>query len=149
MLPELFKEKMKSLLSEKEYDEFISSFEEDEVRHHALRLNPLKVKEKPDFCKEPVPWEENGFYYDADSAPGKHPYHEAGIYYIQEPSAMSPVHFLDPRPGEKILDLCAAPGGKSPRSGPPPRRPECPSPAAEEAGPPRWTHSPDRCSARK
>lgn len=113
MLPELFKEKMKSLLSEKEYDEFISSFEEDEVRHHALRLNPLKVKEKPDFCKEPVPWEENGFYYDADSAPGKHPYHEAGIYYIQEPSAMSPVHFLDPRPGEKILDLCAAPGGKS------------------------------------
>ena len=113
MLPELFKEKMKSLLSEKEYDEFISSFEEDEVRHHALRLNPLKVKEKPDFCKEPVLWEENGFYYDADSAPGKHPYHEAGIYYIQEPSAMSPVHFLDPRPGEKILDLCAAPGGKS------------------------------------
>ncbi|MBP3825896.1 MAG: RsmB/NOP family class I SAM-dependent RNA methyltransferase [Butyrivibrio sp.] len=113
MLPELFKEKMKSLLSEKEYDEFISSFEEDEVRHHALRLNPLKVKEKPDFCKEPVPWEENGFYYDADSAPGKHPYHEAGIYYIQEPSAMSPVHFLDPRPGERILDLCAAPGGKS------------------------------------
>ncbi len=113
MLPELFKEKMKILLSEKEYTEFIDSFEEDEERHHALRINPLKVKEHFYFCKEAVPWEETGYYYDADETPGKHPYHEAGLYYIQEPSAMAPVHFLDPKPGDKVLDLCAAPGGKS------------------------------------
>ena len=113
MLPELFKEKMKSLLSEKEYEDFVSSFEEDDTRHHALRINPLKVKEPLEICKEPVPWEENGFYYSDEIAPGKHPYHEAGLYYIQEPSAMAPVHFLDPKPGDRILDLCAAPGGKS------------------------------------
>ena len=113
MLPELFKEKMKSLLPEKEYTEFINSFEEDEERHHALRINPLKVKESLDICRESVPWEENGYYYSTEQTPGKHPYHEAGLYYIQEPSAMAPVHFLDPKPGDKVLDLCAAPGGKS------------------------------------
>ena len=113
MLPELFKERMKSLLSENEYSDFLSSFEEDDTRHHALRLNSLKVKDLLEVCGESVPWEETGYYYDAEKAPGKHPYHEAGLYYIQEPSAMAPVHFLDPRPGERILDLCAAPGGKS------------------------------------
>ncbi len=59
-----------------------------------------------------IAWEPNGFSYEGGT-PGKHPYHEAGVYYIQEPSAMSPVAYLDPKPGEKILDLCAAPGGKS------------------------------------
>lgn len=61
----------------------------------------------------PVSWAKNGYYYEKEDTPGKHPYHEAGVYYIQEPSAMAPVTLLDPQPGEHILDLCAAPGGKS------------------------------------
>lgn len=61
----------------------------------------------------PVPWAENGYYYEAGLQPGKHPYHEAGLYYIQEPSAMVPAELLQVKPGERVLDLCAAPGGKS------------------------------------
>lgn len=60
-----------------------------------------------------VPWAENGYYYEASDQPGKHPYHEAGVYYIQEPSAMAPAELLEVQPGERVLDLCAAPGGKS------------------------------------
>ena len=116
LIPVDFKERMKSYLGEKEFDDFFSSFDNDE-RYHSLRVNTLKcnktdLKSKLLYIEKEVPWEENGFYYE-DAQPGKHPYHEAGLYYIQEPSAMAPVHFLDPRPGEKILDLCAAPGGKT------------------------------------
>ena len=80
----------------------------------ALRFNPLKgaAVELP-FVKAPVPWEPMGFYYDIESRPGLHPYHEAGVYYLQEASAMAPVALLDPQPGERVCDLCAAPGGKS------------------------------------
>ncbi len=60
-----------------------------------------------------VPWAADGYYYERDDQPGRHPFHEAGVYYIQEPSAMAPVELLDIRPGERVLDLCAAPGGKS------------------------------------
>jgi len=60
-----------------------------------------------------VPWEPMGFYYDPESRPGLHPYHEAGVYYLQEASAMAPVTLLDPQPGERVCDLCAAPGGKT------------------------------------
>ena len=55
---------------------------------------------------------ERVFDYEKEDQPGKHPYHEAGVYYIQEPSAMAPAAYLDAQPGEKVLDLCAAPGGK-------------------------------------
>jgi NOL1/NOP2/sun family putative RNA methylase len=65
------------------------------------------------FGLEPVPWCETGYYYDESARPGKHPYHAAGLYYIQEPSAMSVVELLDPKPGDVVLDLAAAPGGKS------------------------------------
>ena len=61
----------------------------------------------------PVPWAENGYYYEAGLQPGKHPYHEAGLYYIQEPSAMVPAELLQVKPGVRVLDLCAAPGGKT------------------------------------
>ena len=124
MLPELFTERMKSLLSEDEFKAFAESFGDSDDRYHALRINTLKndvnygqsmadTAAKIEGLGKQVPWEETGYYYDENSAPGKHPYHEAGLYYIQEPSAMAPVHFLDPRSGEKILDLCAAPGGKT------------------------------------
>lgn len=115
MLPEEFLRRMEKLLGE-EYPEFLQSYERP--RGQALRFNPLKGEirdflKKAPFTLRAVPWEPNGFYYDGLDTPGKHPYHEAGVYYIQEPSAMAPAAFLDAQPGERILDLCAAPGGKS------------------------------------
>jgi NOL1/NOP2/sun family putative RNA methylase len=77
-------------------------------------MNPLKGEQpKLPFLGENVPWEPMGYYYDPESRPGLHPYHEAGVYYLQEASAMAPVQLLDPQPGERVCDLCAAPGGKS------------------------------------
>ena len=111
MLPEAFLTRMKAQLGE-EYEDFLKSLERP--RAVALRFNPLKGEAPSmDFVKAPVPWEPLGFYYDPDSRPGLHVYHEAGVYYLQEASAMAPVALLDPRPGEKICDLCAAPGGKT------------------------------------
>ncbi|MBQ8039908.1 MAG: RNA methyltransferase, partial [Lachnospiraceae bacterium] len=119
MLPIEFLERMEKMLGS-EYRAFLDSYEKEEYK--ALRFNPLKGDEKQflennPFSLNSVLWEENGYYYGPEDKPGKHPYHEAGVYYIQEPSAMAPVHFLDPRPGEKILDLCASPGGKSTQIG--------------------------------
>ena len=80
-----------------------------------LRLNPLKAPAPPSlpFALEPVPWAENGFWYPPEERPGLHPWHEAGLYYLQEPSAMAPAELLAPEPGMRVLDLCAAPGGKA------------------------------------
>ena len=111
MLPEAFLERMKHQLGA-EYPDFLNSLERP--RAVALRFNPLKgAAPTLDFVGENVPWEPMGHYYDLDARPGLHPYHEAGVYYLQEASAMAPVFLLDPQPGEKILDLCAAPGGKT------------------------------------
>ena len=111
MLPQAFLDRMKLQLGE-EFPAFLQSLERP--RAVALRFNPLKgeIPVLP-FVKEPVPWEPLGFYYDPQSRPGLHPYHEAGVYYLQEASAMAPVQLLDPQPGEKVCDLCAAPGGKT------------------------------------
>ncbi len=111
MLPEAFLTRMQAQLG-KEYEAFLQSLERP--RAVALRFNPMKG-EAPvlPFLEENVPWEENGYYYDPESRPGLHPYHDAGVYYLQEASAMCAVALLDPQPGERILDLCAAPGGKS------------------------------------
>ena len=114
-LPELFEKKMKGLLGA-EYDEFRRSYGKE--RRQALRVNPAKLsaaemKERSPFTLEPVPWAKNGFYYGAEDRPGRHPWHEAGVYYIQEPSAMSVAELAGVQPGERVLDLCAAPGGKS------------------------------------
>ena len=111
MLPELFMERMRAQLGA-EYDAFLQSLQRP--RAVALRFNPLKgeIPALP-FVADPVPWEPMGYYYDPEARPGLHVYHEAGVYYLQEASAMSPVALLDPQPGEIICDLCAAPGGKS------------------------------------
>ena len=111
MLPQDFLNRIEKQLGE-EYPAFLESLERP--RAVALRFNPLKG-EKPElpFVKEPVPWEPMGYYYDPEARPGLHPLHEAGVYYLQEASAMSAVALLDPQPGECICDLCAAPGGKS------------------------------------
>ena len=111
MLPEAFLQRVRQQLGD-EYPAFLASLERP--RAVALRFNPLKgdAPELP-FVGDPIPWEPNGYYYDPDSRPGLHPYHEAGVYYLQEASAMAPVMLLDPQPGEKICDLCSAPGGKT------------------------------------
>ncbi len=111
MLPQAFLQRMERQLGE-EFPQYLASLERP--RAVALRFNPLKgAAPKLGFVGEGVPWEENGFYYDPESRPGLHPYHEAGVYYLQEASAMSAVALLDPQPGERVADLCAAPGGKS------------------------------------
>lgn len=115
MLPQAFLDRMEQMLGE-EYPAFLQSYEKE--CYQALRVNPLKAdrdafEAAAPFTLRPVAWEPNGFYYGKEDAPGKHPYHAAGVYYIQEPSAMAPAAYLDAQPGEKILDLCAAPGGKS------------------------------------
>lgn len=113
MLPKAFVEKMRKLLRE-EAEAFFQSY--DETRRYGLRINPLKCgDELPEYVKDmkKIPWAKEGFYYEEEQRPGKHPFHEAGLYYIQEPSAMAVAEALAPKPGEKILDLCAAPGGKS------------------------------------
>ena len=111
MLPEAFLKRIHTQLGE-EYEDFLRSLERP--RAVALRFNPLKgeVPQLP-FVGQPVSWEPMGYYYDPDSRPGLHLYHEAGVYYLQEASAMAPVALLDPQPGERICDLCAAPGGKT------------------------------------
>ena len=118
ILPEGFEEKIKNLI-QGQWEQFRYCYENN--RYQSLRLNPLKL-DKSDYehilttvgaSGEMVPWEENGRYYDEKSHPGKHPYHEMGLYYIQEPSAMSAASLLSVEPGMRVLDLCAAPGGKS------------------------------------
>lgn len=114
-LPQPFKEKMKTLLQD-EYDAFIQSYNEE--KNQGLRINSIKIsidefiKISP-FTIEKIPWVKEGYFYPTKDRPGKHPYHEAGLYYIQEPSAMAAAEFVDPKPRERILDLCAAPGGKT------------------------------------
>ncbi len=111
MLPQEFLTRMENQLGE-EYPAFLESLERP--RAVALRFNPLKGDAPAlPFVKDPVPWEKCGYYYDPEARPGLHPYHEAGVYYLQEASAMSAVALLDPQPGERVCDLCAAPGGKT------------------------------------
>nr|WP_097157176.1 RsmF rRNA methyltransferase first C-terminal domain-containing protein [Bacillus oleivorans] len=114
-LPKDFLEKMRELLQD-EFEAFLNSYEEE--RQQGLRVNTLKITVEEfqtlsPFTLKPIPWVEEGFFYKDEERPGKHPYHEAGLYYIQEPSAMAAGEIVDPKPGEKVLDLCAAPGGKS------------------------------------
>ena len=116
-LPVKFKERMKELL-QGEYQDFLASYEKE--REYGLRLNTLKhmgaeledtIKEM--FGLEKISWCDTGYYYDGTTRPGKHPFHEAGLYYIQEPSAMITAELAGVEPGMRVLDLCAAPGGKS------------------------------------
>lgn len=115
-LPEEFEEKMKRLLGS-EYEAYTACYEEP--RYYGLRVNTKKisVEEFVRICPfeiRPVPWIRNGFYYDGEKvSPAKHPYYSAGLYYLQEPSAMTPADRLPVEPGDKVLDICAAPGGKA------------------------------------
>ena len=115
MLPEAFLQRMSVLLGD-EYPAFMAAMEEDRafgLRANLLKVSPDELTKLAPFPLEPVPWADEGFRYREEDRPGRHPLHEAGLYYIQEPSAMSAAAALDPKPGERVLDLCAAPGGKS------------------------------------
>lgn len=115
-LPAEFIEKMKNLLGD-EFDDYISCYQEP--RWYGLRVNTAKisVEEFEKICPfeiKKVPWIENGFYYEGDKVQAaKHPYYFAGLYYLQEPSAMTPASRLPVSAGDKVLDVCAAPGGKA------------------------------------
>ncbi len=110
-LPQAFIARMRAQLGS-DADAYFSALDEPYLR--GVRLNPRKPCPSPEGMQEPIAWNAaHGRYLAMDSAAGLHPLHEAGAYYIQEPSAMAPVALLNPQPGERVLDLCAAPGGKS------------------------------------
>ena len=123
MLPEDFQNRMERMLAD-EFPVFLDSYEQECRR--ALRVSTQKegwerfLRECP-FTLTPVPWAEGGYCYRQEDMPGKHPFHEAGLYYIQEPSAMAPAVYLmegfpqteEASQSERVLDLCSAPGGKS------------------------------------
>lgn len=83
------------------------------LRVNTLKLSPEQFRQISPWELEPIPWSPEGFYYPAEARPGPHPYHYAGLYYIQEPSAQAVGVMADPQPGERVLDLAAAPGGKT------------------------------------
>lgn len=116
MISEEFLNKMNDLLGQEEYEAYLKTFEEERLyglRVNTLKITPEKFTEMTALKLKPVPWIPNGFYYEGDERPAKDPYYYAGLYYLQEPSAMTPASLLNIVPGDKVLDLCAAPGGKS------------------------------------
>ena len=119
-LPPAYLESMQLLL-QAEFPAFLgvySSPAASGLRANTLKINPNELAGRLPYALRPVPWCPAGFQFPEDlppdqPTPGRHPYHAAGLYYLQEPSAMAVVEALDPQPGKRVLDLCAAPGGKS------------------------------------
>ncbi len=112
-LPQAFVDRMAVQLGE-ELPAFLRTYEEPYQR--GIRFNPHKpvdASHLPEGLLESVPWEPTGHYLSMDSKAGTEILHEAGAWYLQEPSAMIPAAVLNAQPGERILDLCAAPGGKT------------------------------------
>lgn len=113
-LPENFVNQMKEMLGN-EYDAFEASYNLPYYR--GLRVNTKKITVNDfldlfPYTLRPIPWTSDGFYFTEDAVT-KHPLFHAGLYYIQEPSAMAPVGQLDIHEKDVVLDLCAAPGGKT------------------------------------
>lgn len=113
-LPTAYRERMQALLGN-EFTEYEHALCEPPVR--AFRVNTDKIS-AADFSKLDtfsdgrIPYVENGFYLSAEKI-GAHPYHHAGMLYVQEPAAMAPASCIDIQPDWHVLDMCAAPGGKS------------------------------------
>ena len=113
-LPTAFINRMKKQLPENEWEAFFACYGKKPFK--GARINPLKggraaLTARLPFLGEPVAWEENGFY-TAEEKLGLSPYHAAGVFYSQEPSAMCAAPLLEVKGGERVLDLCSAPGGK-------------------------------------
>ena len=114
-LPESFEKRMQEMLGD-EYESYIESY--DNPRQYGLRINPMKITEEElaegsGFSLDPITWTKTGYFYKEEDQPARHPYYSAGLYYLQEPSAMTPAARFPVEPGERVLDLCAAPGGKA------------------------------------
>ena len=115
-LPAAFLEEIKRLLPKGEIDAYLSSYEsavKSGLRVNTLKLDPSQFAREAPFSLAPVPWASNAFYYEEKDDPTHHPWYAAGAYYVQEPSAMIPAQLLPVEPGDVVLDLCAAPGGKA------------------------------------
>lgn len=113
-LPEAFEKRMNTLLGDG-YGDFIEAYSKPprkSLRVNLLKCAPEHFKKITPFVLEPLPFAPEGFFVP-EEINGRHPWHHAGVFYFQEASAMSAVTALDPQPGERVLDLCAAPGGKS------------------------------------
>ena len=113
-LPIEFSERMKIILGD-DYKNYIKSLESSPVRGFRVNTDKISVEdfEKVNiFSKEKIPYVKNGYYLDYDKI-GNHPYHHAGMIYVQEPGAMAPAECVEINPDWTILDMCAAPGGKS------------------------------------
>ena len=114
-LPAEFLKEMQELLGDG-YEEFLDSYNSEYmrgIRCNTLKITPEEFENKVPFVSGRIPWTENGYYTNEEEQPAKHPFYFAGLYYIQEPSAMLPAALLDVKPYDKVLDLCAAPGGKT------------------------------------
>lgn len=114
-LPVEFTDNMRKLLGD-EYSDFLLSY--DKPSYHGLRINRLKITSEDFINLSPfelqnIPYIDNGFIYNDKDNPAKDAYYHAGLYYLQEPSAMLPANRLPICKGDKVLDLCAAPGGKA------------------------------------
>lgn len=99
-----------------EYDEYLRCYSKPHfggIRVNTLKISPKEFEKICPFSLKRIPWIPNGYYYDTEEQPARHPYYYAGLFYIQEPSAMTPASLLPVEPGDKVLDICAAPGGKS------------------------------------
>ena len=116
VLPQSYEKRMREQLGESEFQAYEACL--TKRARSALRVNTRKITTEAwnalsPFTMRRVPWISNGYYYDDTDAPSKHPYYYAGLYYLQEPSAMTPANLLPIEPGDRVLDVCAAPGGKS------------------------------------
>lgn len=114
-LPEKFAERMERLLND-EYPAFFNSYDENTcagLRMNTLKITPEEYLKLTEQALESVSWCPTGFYYNGSREYSKNPLYHAGLYYIQEPSAMFPAQALPVEAGDYILDMCAAPGGKS------------------------------------
>lgn len=113
-LPIEYAERMKSILGN-EFEEYVAELKRSPVRGFRVNTDKISLEDFRRiniFSEERIPYVENGFYLDFDKI-GNHPYHHAGMIYVQEPGAMAPAECIDIHPDWRILDMCAAPGGKS------------------------------------
>ncbi|KAF0091303.1 MAG: NOL1/NOP2/sun family putative RNA methylase [Fusobacteria bacterium] len=118
-LPNSFLGKFKRLMKTEEYNEFINSFEKhifEGIRFNSLKLTKDEFLKRINNISERIPWTSDGFYFNKENSDVRitiHPYYHQGLFYIQEPSAMYPAELLAATREDKVLDLCAAPGGKT------------------------------------
>lgn len=110
MIPAAFFENVRAQLGN-DAEAFLAALQDTPVR--GIRLNPRYALKPPEDAGRPVPWYPGMYELSMDSDAGKSICHEGGGCYLQEPSAAAPAAVMAPKPGELILDLCAAPGGKT------------------------------------